>query len=108
MTKLDVLAVLRAHADDMRRRGVTALYLYGSTARDEAHDGSDVDLFADVDYGRFGFVSFMDLREDLATWLGGKVDFTTRAGLHPDLRDRIAGSATTVFNDAAVHPVAAE
>ena len=43
------------------------MYLYGSTARDEADEQSDIDLFADVDYGRFGFVPFMDLHEDLVS-----------------------------------------
>lgn len=108
MTQHEALAILRAHADDIRRRGVTALYLYGSFARDEATERSDVDLFADVDYGRFGFVPFMDLREDFAAWLGRKVDFTTRNGLHRDLRERIAGSATKVFDDGTVHSIAAE
>jgi uncharacterized protein len=108
MTQREALTILRAHADDIRRRGVTALYLYGSFARNEAAEQSDVDLFADVDYGRFGFVPFMDLREEFATWLGRKVDFTTRNGLHRDLRDRIARSAIEVFNDAAVHSITAE
>jgi hypothetical protein len=58
-----VIETLRAHADAIRARGVTALYLYGSTARDDAGDKSDVDLFADVDYQRFGFIPFMDLRD---------------------------------------------
>ena len=108
MTQREALAILRAHADDIRRRGVTALYLYGSVARNEATDRSDVDLFADVDYDRFGFVPFMDLREEFAAWLGRKVDFTTRNGLHRDLRDRIARSAIKVFEDATVDSVAAE
>jgi len=108
MTQREALAILRAHADDMRRKGVTELYLYGSFARNEATERSDVDLFADVDYGRFGFVPFMDLREELASWLGRKVDFTTRNGLHRDLRERIARSAIKVFDDAAVHSIAAE
>lgn len=108
MTQHEALAILRTHADDIRRRGVTALYLYGSFAREEATESSDVDLFADVDYERFGFVPFMDLRQDLAVWLDRKVDFTTRNGLHQDLRERIAGSAVTVFSDATVHSVAAE
>jgi uncharacterized protein len=108
MTQQEALAILRAHADDIRRRGVTALYVYGSFARGAATEHSDVDLFADVDYGRFGFVPFMDLREDLSTWLGRKVDFTTRNGLHPDLRDRITRTAIKVFDDATVHSIAAE
>jgi predicted nucleotidyltransferase len=108
MTQHEALAILRAHADDIRQRGVTALYLYGSFARDEATDRSDVDLFADVDYARFGFVPFMDLREDFAAWLGRKVDFTTRNGLHRDLRGRIAGAAIKAFDDGSVHSIAAE
>jgi uncharacterized protein len=103
-----VIEKLRAHADAIRAQGVTALYLYGSTAREAAGDASDVDLFADVDYQRFGFIPFMDLRDYLATLLNCRVDFTTRNALHPDLRDRIIRSAVKVFGDAAVSPVAAE
>ena len=102
-----VIEKLRAQADAIRAYGVTALYLYGSTARDDADEASDVDLFADVDYQRFGFIPFMDLRDYFATLFGCKVDFTTRNALHPDLRDRIISSAIKVFGDAAVSPVAA-
>jgi len=102
-----VIEKLRAHADAIRARGVTARYLYGSTARDAAGDASDVDLFADVDYQRFGFIPFMDLQDYLATLLDCRIDFTTRNALHPDLRDRIIRSAVKVFGDAAVSPVIA-
>ena len=44
MTQREALAILRAHADDIRRRGVTDLYLYGSVARDLATERSDIDL----------------------------------------------------------------
>ena len=108
LRRADIIEKLRAHADAIAAFGVTALYLYGSVARDEAGDQSDIDLFADVDYDRFGFVSFMDLREFLATELGRKVDFTTRRALHPDLKSRIIPSAIRVFDNASVDPVAAE
>ncbi len=108
MQRSDVIEKLRAHAEVIRGHGVTALYLYGSTAREDAGQASDVDLFADVDYERFGFIPFMDLRDYLAGLLGTKVDFTTRNALHPDLRDRIVRSAIKVFGDAMVSPVAAE
>jgi len=103
-----VIEKLRTHADAIRAYGVTALYVYGSTARDAAGENSDVDLFADVDYQRFGFIPFMDLRDYLGTLLDAKVDFTTRNALHPDLRERITSSAVKVFGDAAVSPAAAE
>jgi len=58
-----------------------------------------------VDYQRFSFIPFMDLRDYLARLLDRKVDFTTRNSLHPDLRDRITSSAIKVFGDAAVSPL---
>ena len=103
MRRTQVIEKLRDHADAIRAHGVIALYLYGS-----AGENSDVDLFADVDYQRFGFIPFMDLRDYLAKLLDRKVDFTTRNALHPDLRERITSSAVRVFGDAAVSPAAAE
>jgi predicted nucleotidyltransferase len=108
MRRTQVIEKLRDHADAIRAHGVIALYLYGSAARDAAGENSDVDLFADVDYQRFGFIPFMDLRDYLAKLLDRKVDFTTRNALHPDLRERITSSAIRVFGDAAVSPAAAE
>jgi uncharacterized protein len=108
MRRDDVVNKLRSNAEAIAAYGVTSLYLYGSTARDEAGDQSDVDLFADVDYDRFGFVSFMDLRELLSSLLGRKVDFTTRQALHPDLKNEIVRSAIKVLDNATVNPVAAK
>ncbi|MFL4977278.1 MAG: nucleotidyltransferase family protein [Xanthobacteraceae bacterium] len=108
MHRKDIIAELRSQADAIRAFGVTALYLYGSAVRDEVQEASDVDLFADVDYNRFGFVPFMDLREFLANILGRNVDFTTRNALHPDLKERIISSAIKVFDDAPIDTVAAE
>ena len=90
----------------IRAFGVTGLYVYGSAARDSLSAESDVDLFADVDYDRFGFVSFMNLREFLKDLLNRKVDFTTRNALHADLKEGIVRSAIPVFDEAA-DPVAA-
>jgi uncharacterized protein len=108
MRRKDIIAQLRGHADAIRAFGVTALYLYGSSVRDEVQESSDVDLFADVDYERFGFVPFMDLREFLASILGRNVDFTTRNALHPDLKQQIVSSAIKVFDDAPIDTVPAE
>lgn len=108
MRRDDVIRTLRAHADAIRGYGVTALYLYGSTARDEAGERSDIDLFADVDYTRFGFVPFMDLRELLTEVFARPVDFTTRRALHPDLKDRIIPSAIKVFDNESVDSIAAQ
>ena len=49
MNRDRALAELTACSLDIRAHGVRALYLFGSTARDAARDGSDVDIFIEAD-----------------------------------------------------------
>jgi predicted nucleotidyltransferase len=99
MHRAEVINRLKTHADAIRAFGVTELYLYGSAARDEVGVESDIDLFVDVDYDRFGFVAFMDLREFMRNVFGRRVDLTTRNALHPDLKEDIVRSAIKVFDE---------
>ncbi|WP_245930835.1 nucleotidyltransferase family protein [Methylobacterium radiodurans] len=55
---------MRASEAELRRSGVQHLWLFGSVARDEARDGSDVDVFVDPDCERFGFVELIRARTD--------------------------------------------
>jgi predicted nucleotidyltransferase len=59
MTKSEALTVLEQHAEPVKAMGATALYLYGSTARNEAGETSDLDLF--IDHGRRGHFNALDL-----------------------------------------------
>ncbi len=97
MTRNETIAALREHASAIQAQGVTALYLFGSSARDEARPDSDVDLFVDYDPDRFSFVGLIRLRESLSRELGRKADLTTRDGLHPMLRRNIEAEAIRVF-----------
>jgi predicted nucleotidyltransferase len=97
MDRASVLDVLRRRGDELRPLGVSSLYLYGSTARDEASSDSDVDVFVDPDYDRFGFVEPIRLEKILMGALGRKVDVTTREGLHPLLRSEIERDAIKVL-----------
>ncbi len=93
----DAIAKLRAHEAELRRLGVEHLYLFGSTARDQAHDDSDVDLFFDHRRGELGFFQLMDVKELARKILGRQTDIMTRASLHPVLRQRIEAMALRVF-----------
>lgn len=94
----EVIAILRRHAEDARRHHATGMYLYGSAARDELTEESDVDIFIDYDPdGPITFVELFDLRDLLAEKLHRKVDLTSREGLHPLLRPRIERSSLKVF-----------
>ncbi|HEX2256474.1 MAG TPA: nucleotidyltransferase family protein [Afifellaceae bacterium] len=97
MTSADTIAALRSRVGDIRAHGVTALYVFGSTARDEAGPDSDVDLFVDYDPDTFDFVHLIRLREELSRVLGRRADLTTREGLHPVLREQIEAEALRVF-----------
>ena len=94
----EVIARLRRNEQEMRSLLATALYLFGSAARDQLSPDSDVDVFIDYDpEGPFSFVELVRGGEYLQEILGRKVDFATRDGLHPLLKDEIEGSSIRVF-----------
>jgi predicted nucleotidyltransferase len=98
MNRSDALARLNQRRDAIMSMGATALYLYGSTAMDNASDRSDLDLFIDYDpASRFNAFDLIGIKLLLENELGSPVDVTTRDGLHPRLRGRIEKSALKVF-----------
>lgn len=98
MRRDEAITELQARADDVRAMGATHLYLFGSTLRDEASAGSDLDLFIDYETGgRFNAFDLVGIKLFLEEALGTVVDVTTRDGLHPGLREGIERSAVRVF-----------
>ena len=91
------IAALKAHEAELKQLGVEALYLFGSTARGEAGEGSDVDLFFDYRRGEFGLFDLMEVKERASRILGRKADIMTRDSLHRTLRPRIEEAAVRVF-----------
>ena len=92
-----VIARLKEHEAELKQLGVEHLYLFGSTARDEAREDSDVDLFFDHPEGSLGLLKLMEVKEIAAEILGRKTDMMTRRSLHPYLRARIEASSLQVF-----------
>jgi predicted nucleotidyltransferase len=97
MNRAAAISRLQACEAELRQLGVEHLYLFGSTARGDARDGSDVDLFFDYSKGKFGLFELMEVQERAARILGTKADITTRDSLHKVLRPRIEASAVCVF-----------
>jgi predicted nucleotidyltransferase len=97
MGRDEAIRRLRRDEADLRRLGVEHLYLFGSTARGEAKEGSDIDLFFDHEKGKIGLFELMDVKERAASILGLKTDIMTRNSLHPRLKKRIEESAVFVF-----------
>ena len=96
MKRSEAVDLLRRHRSEIAAHGVLALYLFGSTRRDEAGPDSDVDLFIDCDQS-FSLLDLVAVKEEIDAILGGHTDLTTRGGLHPVLRDDILRDAERIF-----------
>ena len=96
MTRDDVLRLLREHRDQLREQfGVKSLALFGSVARDQAAEASDVDLLVEFDRptGYFGLVRLELFLHEI---LGAEVDLGTPGSLRPEMRERVAREAVHV------------
>ena len=98
MTREEVMRRLRGHESELRKAGLGALYLFGSTARNEATDVSDIDLLYEAaDRDHFSLFDQAAVHEELTELLGGKVDLVSRFGLRPRMQSRIASELVRVF-----------
>ena len=97
MKRDEAIGRLEAHAADLKQLGVEHLYMFGSTALDEAREESDIDLFFDYQKGKLGVFELMDVKEAAAQILGQPADIMTRDSLHRTLRQNIEASALQVF-----------
>lgn len=97
MKRHDVIARLKASEPDLRARGVEALYLYGSYARNEAQMGSDIDILVDLEPG-------LDLAGYMAPYLylegqfpSAEIGYGTRDDIVSHYRSYIEESAIRIF-----------
>ena len=89
MNKQAILARLADNLEEMQRRfSVMALSIFGSVARDEAADNSDVDVLVAFDR-KANFDVFMDLKFYLEELLGTGVKLVTDKALRPQIRGAI-------------------
>lgn len=74
------------------RHGVQNVRVFGSMARGDANNGSDVDLLVTLPPERSG-LALGALLMDVQKLLNRRVDVLTEPGLHPMLRDRVLREA---------------
>jgi uncharacterized protein len=94
MKREQVLSLLRNNRDVTRRFSVKRLYIFGSVARGEGKEGSDVDILVEYEPdAHVGLFQFVRLRRELSRILGCEVDLATPDSLHKELRDDILKEA---------------
>lgn len=91
-----VIELLEQHkAILMQRFGVRDLALFGSMARDKAHDDSDVDILVSFD-GPATSKRYFGVQFYLEDLLGRPVDLVTDKALRPELRPYVEKEAIHV------------
>jgi predicted nucleotidyltransferase len=99
MNRAEVIARLKIAEPALRERGVAALYLYGSYARDEAREDSDIDVLVELDEstdpGLVGYMApYIYLEEAFPE---AEIGYSTQEGLEPLYRPVIEQSAIRIF-----------
>lgn len=92
MKRADALRILSENRERLREFSVKSLAIFGSVARDEANDASDIDILVDFDKP-VGLFNFLNLQRYLGEILGCRVDLATRAALRKEFRDEILREA---------------
>jgi hypothetical protein len=92
MRRQEAIEKLNALRPLLDTHGVKRLRIFGSVARDEATEASDLDLI--VDYVRKpDLLDFIHLQQALADALGVTVDLSTPESLRPELKADILAEA---------------
>lgn len=98
MRRNEILSTLTIHHSELRQRfGIKSLALFGSVARNEEADTSDVDLLVEFDRS-IGLFHLIGTQQYLEKLLGvKKVDLVLRDAIIKELKEGILREAIDVF-----------
>lgn len=77
------------------RHGATRVRVFGSFARGDAHDNSDLDLLVELKPG-CSLLDVVAIKQDLQDLLGRSVDVVTERSLSPYFRDSVCEEAMAI------------
>ena len=93
-----ILATLRAHERELRRRGVRHAALFGSAARGETGPNSDIDILVELDPdARMDLFGYVAITQYLADLFPARVDVANRKSLKPAVRPHAERDAVYAF-----------
>lgn len=93
----DVEFIIKKNENELRAMDVKEIYIFGSVARGEAKEKSDVDCFVVFEKSaKVGFFKLAKLQLFLEQILKTTVDLGTKKSLHRDLKEQILKEAIRV------------
>ena len=94
MRRDEALRLLADGRERLKDFPVKSLAIFGSVARDEAGEASDVDVLVEFERDKpVGLFTFIRLMHCLQEILGCKVDLTTAEGLRAEMREQVLKEA---------------
>jgi predicted nucleotidyltransferase len=89
---------LRACKADLHARGVLHVAIFGSVARGDVQEDSDVDVLVEIERGRgFGLSGLLDLQREFEQAFGRHVDVVSKGGLRSPKHDHILREMVQAF-----------
>lgn len=95
-TRQEYITILQAHASELQQKfGIRSMRLFGSVAREQHKDGSDVDVFVEMPPKAYDMVAAAQYLEEL---LGCDVDLIRKHGnMRPFFLNQIQKYGIDVF-----------
>ena len=88
--KMNAIEILKKNEDVIKKKyGVRKIGVFGSFARGEEKEGSDVDVLVELEDNFENFDNYIELKYFLEDLFGRKVDLVTVEALRPQLKDDI-------------------
>ncbi|MEW6381837.1 MAG: nucleotidyltransferase family protein [bacterium] len=87
LTEEGILIALREHSDILRKYKVKRIGLFGSYARGEQKENSDIDFL--IEFETPSFDNFMDLAFYLEDLFGRKIELITKGSLSPYIQPHV-------------------
>lgn len=98
MKREQVIATLRRHEQELRRRGVLHVGLFGSVARDEATPTSDIDILVELaPETAIDLFEYVGITQYLSDLFPSRVDVANLHRLKPLVRPSVERDAVYAF-----------
>ncbi len=98
MDKRTAIELISGHRAELKKRGVTALYLFGSVARGDQSGDSDTDVSFEYEEGMaFSAFDLIEVQDYLKTLLGESTDVVPKNSLHRRIRPQALVDTVQVF-----------
>ena len=93
-TRREIIELLEGHRDEIKKFGVRKIGIFGSVARGEETEHSDVDVLVELD--RETFDSYMGLLFFLEELFERKVDLVMKGAIKPAIRENVLSETVYV------------